>query len=290
MPGSKVSRQNPPPVLRKPAWLKVQLPGGPVYNRVRRVLAAQGLHSICQEARCPNMAECFHAGTATFLILGNICTRHCLYCNVVHGAPSAVDETEPDRLAAAVLQLNLPYVVITSVTRDDLPDGGATFFVSAIEKIRGRRPGTRVEVLIPDLNGDADALESIARAMPDVLNHNIEVVPGLFPLLRPQGDYERSLRLLQTAGGKGSIVTKSGFMIGLGETVDEISQLLADLAKVQCRRVTIGQYQQPTTSHWPVRKYYSPEEFTALAKEAKRLGFERVDAGPHVRSSYHAAG
>ena len=280
---------NPPALLRKPPWLKVRLPGGRVFNRVRHVLEERGLHSICQEARCPNIAECFHDGTATFLILGNICTRHCLYCNVIHGTPPPADETEPERLAGAVGELNLPYVVITSVTRDDLPDGGASLFIATIEKIRERRPGTRVEVLIPDLNGNAEALWRIVQAKPDILNHNIEVVPALFPALRPQGDYGRSLQLLRNAGEMGDIVTKSGFMIGLGETTDEIRQLCEDLAKVRCRRVTIGQYQQPTTAHWPVRKYYAPEEFAALAEAAKSLGFERVDAGPHVRSSYHAA-
>ncbi|MDQ5987684.1 MAG: Lipoyl synthase [Syntrophus sp. SKADARSKE-3] len=273
---------------RKPEWLKVRLPGGPAYNRVRDALEGKGLHSVCREARCPNMTECFDAGTATFLILGNTCTRNCRYCHVAHGVPDSVDVNEPARLAEAVESLNLDYVVITSVTRDDLPDGGAAHFVACIEMIRARRPRGRIEVLIPDFQGDAAALNEIIRARPDVINHNMEVVPSLYPQLRPQGDYGRSITLLQRVHEAGGIVTKSGFMIGFGEDPGDIEGLLADLAAVHCRRVTIGQYQRPTARHWPVAKYYDPDEFAAIRRKALSMGFDHVASGPLVRSSYHA--
>ena len=275
--------------LRKPEWLKVRLPSGPAYRHVRDTLAGKGLHSVCREARCPNMAECFQSGTATFLILGNICTRACLYCHVTHGRPQIPDETEPVRLAEAARQLQLRYIVITSVTRDDLPDGGASFFVSCLEMVRQALPKSRVELLIPDFSGNPEALALIIRAKPDVLNHNIEVVPSLFETLRPQGNYGRSLALLQRVRQAGPVITKSGFMIGFGETMYDIEDVLNDLAKIQCQRITIGQYQQPTVNHWPVKKYYHPDEFAAIGKMARSMGFKQVEAGPLVRSSYHAA-
>ncbi len=275
--------------LRKPEWLKVRLPGSPAYNHVRGALSSKGLHTVCREARCPNLTECFDAGTATFLILGNICTRDCRYCHVAHGTPRRPDETEPAKLAEAVIQLNLDYIVITSVTRDDLPDGGAAHFVACIEKVRVERPRSRIEVLIPDFRGCTDALDKIIQAVPNVINHNMEVVASLFQRLRPQGDYRRSLSILDHIARRSDCLTKSGFMIGFGETMGEIEELLTDLSKVHCRRVTVGQYQQPTADHWPVRKYYHPDEFTAIGNMARKLGFEHVESGPLVRSSYHAA-
>ena len=279
-----------PATLRKPSWLKVRLPGGPAFNRVRGVLADHGLHSVCQEARCPNIAECFGGGTATFLILGNICTRGCLYCHVTHGIPAAPDEKEPERIVEAVRRLALRHIVITSVTRDDLPDGGASQFASCLEMIRRDLPHCRREVLIPDLLGHPDALEAVIRAKPDVLNHNLEVVPALFKTLRPQGDYTRSLELLNRAGqGEEIIITKSGFMVGFGEDMADIREILYDLSRVRCRHLTVGQYQQPTATHWPVKKYYRPEEFAEIGALARSLGFDHVESAPLVRSSYHAA-
>jgi len=274
---------------RKPDWLKVRLPGGPDQARVGAVLARHRLHSICQEARCPNIAECFREGTATFLIMGNICSRHCLYCNVVHGRPEALDDAETERLADAVAALNLKYAVITSVTRDDLPDGGASVFVRVIAVLRERVPGCRVEVLVPDFQGNGEALKRVLDAGPDVLNHNMEVVPGLFTRLRPQGRYDVSLGVIRQAAQGGGAVVKSGFMVGLGESLHDIRGLLEDLRRAGCGHVTVGQYQQPTRDHYPVQRYYHPDEFEAIKAAAQALGFSRVEAGPLVRSSYHAA-
>jgi lipoic acid synthetase len=276
-------------LLRKPDWLKVRLPGCSGSEQVRSVLGKYGLNTICQEARCPNRAECFQEGTAAFLILGNICTRHCLYCNVGHGRPLAVDPSETDRLVEAVVALKLAYVVVTSVTRDDLADGGAAAFVQALVAFRKRVPGCRVEVLIPDFRGKRDALQQVLDAGPDVLNHNIEVVPELFPRLRPQGDYAVSLDVIRGAREDGRAVVKSGFMVGLGETIVAIEGLLRDLLQAGCEHVTIGQYQQPTREHHPVIRYYHPDEFESLKALAIRMGFAHVEAGPLVRSSYHAA-
>lgn len=237
------------------------------------------------------MTECFSSGTATFLILGNICTRHCLYCNVQHGKPEGVDESEPVRLVRAVEELGLQYIVITSVTRDDLPDGGAKIFARCVEKLQLVIPGCKVEVLIPDLRGNWDALERVIESSPFVINHNMEVVPALFKDLRPQGDYRISLELLQRAYkySEYKIITKSGFMVGFGEGWDDILGLLHDLAAVHCERITIGQYQQPTRDNWPVIKYYHPDEFEMIKERAYEMGFKHVEAGPLVRSSYHAA-
>jgi len=274
---------------RKPAWLKVRLPNTPDFNRVRGILSRHGLHSICQEARCPNMSECFQDGTATFLILGSICTRNCRYCNVAHGVPAPVDDEEAGRLVSAVKSLSLKYVVITSVTRDDLPDGGAGAFARAIGALRESLPEIRIEVLIPDFQGSIAALAEVIAAGPDVINHNIEVVPSLYPRLRPQGSFETSLEILGRVGGVPAIISKSGFMIGFGERGEDINGLLEDLAGAGCRNVTIGQELQPTPDHWPVRKYYHPDEFAALRQTALGMGFRHVEAGPLVRSSYHAA-
>jgi lipoic acid synthetase len=280
------------PPLRKPDWLKVRIPGGRPYRRVQGVLDQRGLHSVCKEARCPNIAECFQDGTATFLILGDTCTRACRYCNVAHGVPVPPDPDEPSRLVEAVQALGLQYIVITSVTRDDLGDGGATHFAACIAAIREQVPGCRVEVLIPDFQGNRRALEQVMAAGPTVVNHNMEVAPALFRDLRPQGNYSVSLKLLRRISDDSSkkIVSKSGFMVGFGESHADILELMEDLAGVHCERLTIGQYQQPTRKHWPVRKYYHPDEFEALKAAAAAMGFGHVEAGPLVRSSYHAAG
>lgn len=275
---------------RKPDWLKVPLPNTREFIEMRGLLGRLRLHSVCQEARCPNIGECFHSGTATFLILGDLCTRNCRYCNVRHGKPGPMDESEPERLAEAVQALGLRYIVITSVTRDDLPDGGAAMFARCVELLRQEIPDCRVEVLIPDLRGNWAALERILGARPHVLNHNIEVAPRLFADLRPQGSYGLSLELLRRAGVRpGGAITKSGFMIGLGEDRAEILALLDDLSAADCSSLTIGQYLQPSASHWPVARFYAPEEFGEFRREALLRGFKTVVSGPLVRSSYHAA-
>jgi lipoic acid synthetase len=275
---------------RKPDWLKVRLPGTPEVNRVRAVLSNLRLHSVCQEAHCPNIAECFHSGTATFLILGDICTRNCGYCNVRRGTPAPLDREEPERIASAVKTLGLNYAVITSVTRDDLPDGGAELFARCIHHLHCEVPGCRVEVLIPDFQGNRDALDVVLESCPDVVNHNMEVVKTLFPALRPRGDYQTSLNIIRIINNlNGYPASKSGFMIGLGEGWNDILELLGDLAAAGCERLTIGQYQQPNRDRWPVKKYYHPDEFSALKQIASRMGFRHVESGPRVRSSYHAA-
>lgn len=276
--------------MRKPDWLKVKLPHTREFRQVKGILSSCSLHSVCQEARCPNITECFHEGTATFLILGDVCTRSCAYCNIRSGIPGSVDEGEPERLADAVKKMGLQYVVITSVTRDDVVDGGAGLFARCVELVRETNPDCRIEVLIPDFRGSEDALNRVIEARPDVINHNMEVVRSLFKAVRPQGNYDISLELLQyIADCHPPIISKSGFMVGLGETMDEIMDLLADLSSADCGRVTIGQYQQPTRNHWPVHKYYHPDEFEELKVRAGELGIRSVEAGPLVRSSYHAA-
>ncbi|HET6490253.1 MAG TPA: lipoyl synthase, partial [Syntrophales bacterium] len=276
--------------MRKPDWLKVPLPNTREFMEVRGILDRLDLHSVCQEARCPNMGECFQSRTATFLILGNKCTRNCRYCNVQDGQPGVPDENEPERLAEAVKALGLRYVVITSVTRDDLTDGGAALFARCIELLRKEIADCRVEVLIPDLQGNWTALQRILASGPHVLNHNIEVVPRLFGELRPRGNYALSLELLRRAGEDyRKALTKSGFMVGFGETRDEILSLLDDLAEVACASLTIGQYLQPSAAHWPVAKFYMPDEFEDFRQEALLRGFKTVVSGPLVRSSYQAA-
>jgi lipoyl synthase len=275
-------------LLRKPSWLRVRLPYAQECRTMQNTLAELKLHTVCQEAACPNIAECFAVGTATFLILGNICTRNCLYCNVQHAAPLPPAEDEVGRLIAAVKKLELKYVVITSVTRDDLPDGGAEVFARCIRELRRASPGCKIEVLIPDFRGSRPALEEVIAAHPDVINHNMEVVKPLFSRLRPQGDYDVSLKLLNKVAAS-SVISKSGFMVGFGEGQDDILQLMDDLTSVSCARLTIGQYQRPTMQHWPVARYYHPDEFAKLKETAYQKGFQYVEAGPLVRSSYHAA-
>ena len=275
-------------ILRKPFWLKVRPPYFNECRSIKSTFAELQLHTVCQEAACPNIAECFASGTATFLIMGNICTRDCLYCNVEHGKPTAIDENEINHLMDAVRKMKLEYVVITSVTRDDLPDGGAQVFSQCIGKLREALPACRIEVLIPDFQGNQAALEKVIVAKPDVINHNMEVVKPMFARLRPQGNYDVSLELLKKIGSS-SVISKSGFMVGFGESREDILQLIDDLSSVSCARLTIGQYQQPTLKHWPVAKYYHPDEFAQFKEVAYQKGFQYVEAGPLVRSSYHAA-
>ena len=276
--------------MRKPDWLKVRLPSTAEFQHVRGVLRDLDLHSVCREAKCPNIAECFHSGTATFLILGNTCTRRCKYCNVRHGRPDSLDDGEPERVLRAASLLGLSYVVITSVTRDDLPDGGAGMFARCIDLLRRHLPDSRVEVLVPDFQGDRGALERVIEAGPDVINHNVEVAGPLFAEIRPEGNYPRSLELLRRIkAGDSPVRTKSGFMVGLGESTNDIRMLIDDLSSVSCDHLTVGQYLQPTRHHWPVQKYYSPEEFEGIGKEALARGFRSVESGPLVRSSYRAA-
>jgi len=283
-----INNQSRSQLLRKPSWLKVRPPYADGCRQIRSTLSGLQLHTVCQETACPNLAECFESGTATFLILGKICTRHCLYCNVAQGVPQKIDRGEIHHLIAAVLQMSLKYVVMTSVTRDDLPDGGARMFADCVLQLRSAVPGCKIEVLIPDFQGKARALEEVIAAGPDVINHNMEVVESLFPRLRPQGNYKLSLRLLSSVAAT-PVIPKSGFMIGFGETKDDILRLLDDLAAVSCARLTIGQYQQPSLKHWPVAKYYHPDEFAELKEIAYSKGFQYVESGPLVRSSYHAA-
>jgi lipoyl synthase len=275
-------------ILRKPSWLKVRPPYSNECRSIKSTLAGLQLHTVCQEAACPNMAECFAGGTATFLIMGNVCTRDCLYCNVEHGKPAAIDEKEIHHLIDAVRKMKLDYVVITSVTRDDLPDGGAQIFSKCISKLRNALPACRIEVLIPDFQGNSTALQKVINAKPDVINHNMEVVKLMFARLRPKGNYDISLNMLKNISSS-SVVSKSGFMIGFGESREDILLLIDDLATVSCARLTIGQYQQPTLKHWQVAKYYHPDEFAEFKEIAYQKGFQYVDAGPLVRSSYHAA-
>ena len=274
---------------RKPDWLKRRLPTGEGYARVRELIESGRLHTVCQEARCPNIWECFSHHTATFLIMGERCTRNCRFCSVHSGTPEALDPGEPGRVAAAAAEMGLQYVVVTSVTRDDLPDGGAAHFAATIRAIRERIPGAEIEVLIPDLQGDRTALHTVLAGRPDVLNHNIETVPRLYPQVRPQADYRRSLELLRAAGEIApSIPTKSGLMLGLGETPEEVQLTLQDLRSHGCRLLTLGQYLQPSPEHLPVAAYVPPEEFERWRADALAMGFTHVASAPFVRSSYHA--
>lgn len=277
--------QEPRP--RLPPWFKVQLRQGPDYLEIRRLTQDLGLHTICEEARCPNVWECWNNRTATFLILGDICTRRCHYCAVTTGRPLPLDQTEPARVAAAVRALGLRHAVITSVNRDELPDGGASIFAETIRAIRRELPSCTVEVLIPDFMGIRAALEAVVAASPDILNHNIETVPSLFPSVRPQGKYARSIELLRDAVSLGA-VTKSGLMVGLGETLEEVRAVMRELRAAGCSLLSVGQYLQPTKAHWPVMRFYHPEEFHLLKAEGLALGFRHVESGPLVRSSYHA--
>ena len=265
------------------------MPGGPNFLELRDLIRGSQLHTVCEEARCPNIGDCWERRTATFMILGDICTRACAYCAVTTGTPVGLDLQEPGRLAETVERMGLRYAVITSVNRDDLPDGGAFIFAQCIRQVRRRLPACKVEVLIPDFCGDWDALAAVMDAMPDTLNHNIETVRRIFPRVRPKGDYDQSLELIARARGlvPGG-VTKSGMMVGLGETWSEILETMRDLRAVDCDLLTIGQYLRPSPGHAPICKWYTPDEFDELRREGEALGFRHVASGPLVRSSYHA--
>jgi lipoic acid synthetase len=273
----------------KPEWLKVKAPGSAGYLRIRDLMRGLKLHTVCEEAQCPNIGECWHHGTATFMIMGGVCTRACGYCNVTHGTPAPLDPAEPDNLADAVAEMALDYVVVTSVDRDDLADFGAGAFARTIRAIKARRPACRVEVLIPDFQGQPAPLRTVLDARPDVLNHNTETVPRLYRTARPGGRYTRALELLDRARTWApDIPTKTGIMVGLGETTEEIVDVLRDLRGVDCQILTIGQYLRPSIAHLPMDRYYSPDEFRELKRIALDLGFGHVESGPLVRSSYHA--
>jgi len=275
--------------MKKPPWLKKRIPPLQNLQKVKSILDETGLHTVCEEARCPNLGECFAHGTATFLILGNICTRNCGFCAVDHGLPVLSDETEPQRVAKAVEMMGLQYVVITSVTRDDLADGGASHFAKTIQAIRATGQSIKIEVLIPDFKGDLSSLKMVLEKAPDVLNHNIETVSRLYPAVRPQADYERSIELLKRAKEIApDILTKSGFMLGLGERREEILELLQDLRNAKCDFLTIGQYLQPRQDRLPVVRFIPPEEFEEYRTIGEEMGFKAVASGPFVRSSYHA--
>jgi len=275
---------------RRPEWLKVRLPAGENYFELKRLMRGQALHTVCESARCPNIGECWAHRTATFMILGDVCTRRCGFCVVPKGRPGGVvDQAEPERVAEAAVRMGLKYAVVTSVDRDDLKDGGATIFALTIEALRQRIPDCKIEVLIPDFRGSDEALETVLRARPDILNHNIETVPRLYPAARRGSKYGRSLRLLRRSRETApAIPTKSGLMVGLGETLEEVCSVLADLATAGVAIVTIGQYLRPSREQLPVARFYTPEEFAALRSEGRRLGIRHVESGPLVRSSYHA--
>jgi len=274
---------------RKPGWLKVKAPGGPNYAQLKHMMRELGLHTVCEEARCPNIGECWEHKAATFMILGDVCTRNCSYCAVAHGTPSAFDPLEPVRLAEAVERMGLAHVVITSVDRDDLPNGGAEAFAGGITEIKRRRPETSVEVLIPDFKGSETALRIIMDAGPDILNHNLETAERLYRLARPGGRYERALALLANARRMDpEALTKSGIILGMGEEWDEILVCMRDLRRSDVNILTLGQYLRPSDAHLPVARYYTPEEFTELRDVGIALGFAHVQSSPLTRSSYHA--
>ncbi len=282
-------RRGPRVRERKPSWFKARFPAGERFEHVNNLVRDNGLHTVCQEARCPNIGECYQSGTATFMILGDTCTRACGFCAVTSGRPQPIDLLEPARLAQAVDTLGLDYAVITSVNRDDAPDGGASIFAASLRAIRHRTPRTRVEVLIPDFEGNWDALASVVEARPVVLNHNTETVPRLYPRARPRGDYQRTLELFrQVKRLDVEMPLKTGLMVGLGETLPELRQTLSDVREAGVELLTIGQYLRPTAAHLPVDRYYHPDEYAELRRIAEELGFNHVEAGPLVRSSYHA--
>jgi len=271
----------------RPEWLKARIPSGESYARIKGIVGAHKLHTVCEEARCPNMGECWKGGTATFMILGDVCTRSCGFCAVKTGSPENLDAGEPLRVAEAVKLLGVRHAVITSVNRDELYDGGAQIFAETIRQIRALSPGTTVEVLIPDFKGEEFALDIVLDALPDILNHNTETVPRLYHSVRPQAKYDRSLQLLERAKKRG-FVTKSGLMLGIGERTEEVIEVMHDLRNVNCDILTLGQYLQPTKEHRSVDRFVHPDEFKFLKEKGLALGFRHVESGPLVRSSYHA--
>lgn len=275
------------PRAPRPQWLKVRVAGGENFSRLKGLIDGNRLHTVCEEARCPNMAECWHAGTATFMILGDICTRSCGFCAVKTGRPVGLDLEEPFRVAEAVRIMGVKHAVITSVNRDELPDGGAAIFAETIRQVRTVNPGVTIEVLIPDFRGVWWALQIVIEARPDILNHNTESVPRLYPAVRPQAKYDRSLELIRRAKNSG-MTTKSGLMLGLGEEIPEVIAVMEDLARSGCDILTLGQYLQPTKEHLPVARFVHPDEFALLKEKGMAMGFRHVESGPLVRSSYHA--
>ncbi len=274
---------------RKPDWLKVKFPAGENYTRIDRYHRHHGLNSVCRSAACPNQGECWSQGTATFMILGHICSRHCRFCNIDSGPLSPPDPQEAEKVATAIAELGLKHAVITSVTRDDLDDGGARYFAQLIEAIRKRTAACRIELLIPDLQGNREALGTILDQRPDILGHNVETVPRLYPRVRPEAVYRRSLELLREVRRRDAdITTKSGLMLGMGETREEIVRVMKDLRRHGCRLLTLGQYLAPSRQHHPVERYVAPQEFAQYRELGLELGFDHVESGPLVRSSYHA--
>jgi len=273
--------------MRLPPWFKVRLTTSGQFKRVNSLIRANRLHTVCRSAACPNLTECWNAGTATFMLLGNVCTRACRFCNVPKGRPQGLDTEEPTRVAETVSALKLKYAVLTSVTRDDLEDGGSGVFAETVRAIRAKSPGCRVEVLVPDFQGAEASLLIVLDSNPDILNHNLETVPSLYAKVRPQADYLRSLDLLAKSAKYGAI-TKTGLMLGLGERMDEVRKVMGDIQSIGCSILTLGQYLQPGKNHLPVEKYYHPDEFAMLRDEAMAMGFKHVASGPLVRSSYHA--
>ncbi len=280
----------PQPIARKPEWIRMKVPDSSRYQEIKRVLRDNNLHTVCEEASCPNIGECFSNGTATFMILGDICTRRCPFCDVAHGKPLAPDSNEPENLARTIAQMKLKYVVITSVDRDDLPDGGAQHFVDCIQAVRMKSPDIKIEILVPDFRGRLDVAMSILKmAPPDVMNHNLETIPRLYKQARPGSDYQNSLNLLKTFGEIYPLIpTKSGLMLGLGETDEEILAVMQDLRAHNVSMLTLGQYLQPSVHHLPVMRYVEPLIFDSLKQKADAMGFNNTASGPMVRSSYHA--
>ncbi len=274
---------------RRPSWIKVRAPSGENYENLQYLMRSKSLHTVCEEAGCPNMGECWGSGTATFLMLGDVCTRTCGFCDVKHGRPDTLDWAEPERVAQAVMKMNLKHAVITSVNRDERHDGGAPIFAMVIRRIRQLQPGCSVEVLIPDFKGSIEALQIVMSARPEILNHNVETVPRLFKAVQPQDRYEWSQAILSTARKLDpDVLTKSGIMVGLGETLEEVKEVMRDLRNGGVDILTIGQYLQPSRKHLPIHRYYEPQEFLDLKDYGLELGFKWVESSPLVRSSYHA--
>ena len=296
MPHHQPTRDRVDPTLidttpkRRPPWLRVRAPAGEAYRQVREIMRSKALHTVCEEAMCPNLGECWGHGTATFLVLGDICTRTCGFCDIKHGRPRPLDWSEPERVAQAVKDMNLRHAVITSVNRDDRRDGGAPIFAMIIRRIRELVPGCSIEVLIPDFKGSLEALRIVMDARPEILNHNVETVPRLFKTVQPQDNYAWARRILTAAKKMDpEVLTKSGIMVGLGETMDEVKAVMRDLRDWGVDILTIGQYLQPSRKHLPIARYYTPEEFAELKEYGLALGFRWVESGPLVRSSYRAA-
>ncbi len=276
--------------IRRPSWIRVRAPSGETYERLQQLMRQKALHTVCEEAGCPNMGECWGAGTATFLMMGDICTRTCGFCDIKRGRPAALDFLEPERVAQAVKAMNLKHAVITSVNRDDRKDGGAPIFAMVIQRIREIHPGCSIEVLIPDFKGSVEALQLVVAARPEILNHNVETVPRLFKLVQPQDRYDWTRATLSNAKKLDpEVLTKSGIMVGLGETMDEVKDVMRDLRSWGVDILTIGQYLQPSRQHLPIARYYTLEEFQELKAFGMEIGFQWVESGPLVRSSYHAA-